>query len=284
MEKLVNWLAEFNTGADEDFELEKSTLDRLLHQYETHLIKTHQEVINPQDRTNYPLRPSSLGKPALLIAYQYYHYVNKKPPLPNRNRRITDIGNYFERWLAAQILGLGYYVDFEGCFDYYTGELDWWGNIIHCHADLIVDSQLIIECKEVNDYYYKRWFKYNQMSDDRGYLTQASLYCHTYEMPVMLIMGNRLTGEINWYCLTPEMVSKYVTRAQTIVDVLVNKTNSWEECFKYMAPEPPNSTKKGLTVPYMISEIKHLVYELDDNGFVVDYKYPPGYEEYKPDL
>lgn len=279
MESLLRWLSDFNDTSEKLFKLNDCEIQMLLHQYECHLVDKYQQSSDPKNETNNPFRASSLGKPALVIAHRYYH-PNNSQLLPNKKRRLADIGHYFERWLTTQITGLGYEV-----FANDSGAtVILHGVGVTCHADLIVDKKILIECKEVNDWYFKQWFKYNKRSDDRGYLTQASLYSYVYQKPIMFIVGNRQTGELGWFCMSDEDVSHYVNRAKSVVDVLVNKTKSWEECFKYMSPLPPNQTKEGLTVHYSMNEIKNLVYELDDYGYVLDYKYPQQYEHLKPKL
>lgn len=280
MERLIEWLTYFNEGPIDAYDhgmwISSEQVSYLTGQYRYNIENLYAEKKNANDKTNNPLRPSMLGKPALLIAYNYYHPSNSKP-LPNKNKRLASIGYYFEMWLTAQIISLGYDVSYDN-----ETSLVWHEHKILCHADLIIDNKLIIECKEVSDWYYKQWFKYSGPSDDRGYLTQASLYSHAYGLPIMFIVGNRTTGEINFTVVNNS--DYYVNRADSIVDTLLNKTSCWEDCFEYMAPESPNKTKKGLTVPYSMHDIADKVYELDSDGFVLDYKYPEKFLHLKPDI
>lgn len=285
MKELLEWITSFN---DSNYNPQNWTLDHydinsLTTSYKRMLINQYREKSNPNDNTNYPLRPSMLGKPALLIAYMYYH-PNTACAFPNKNARMASIGYYFEEWVYAKLLGLGYYVNHD-----VEDSLIWWNHEIKCHADFVIqhrdsDKAVIIECKELSDYYYKQWTKYKQAEDDRGYLTQASIYSQAFNLPLIWILGNRATGEIDYRILTKEEKTMYYDRAEEIVRVLLNDTSCWEECFKFMEPEPPNVTKKGLTVPFAMKPIANVVYELDDKGYVLDYKYPKGYEQYKPEI
>lgn len=284
MERLLAWLDSFNNTDYNpvDWLLDNFEIDSLLASYKRMLINLYREKQNPNDNTNFPLRPSMLGKPALLIAYNYYH-PSSSSLLPNRNARSAYMGYSFEQWVYAKLLGLGYNVDHD-----VPNSLIWYGHEIHCHADFVIENEhgknLIIECKEVSDYYYKQWIKYNNADDDRGYLTQAALYSQAFDLPVLWIMGNKSNGEIGYRVQPKSEQGWYYSRAFDIVDVLINHTSCWEECFKFMEPEVPNITKKGLTVPFAMRPIADIVYELDSNGYVIGYKYPEGYEQYKPEL
>lgn len=286
MERLLKWITEFNVEDYDpstfDHDLSDVDLNFLTACYKQNLINLFVKRHNENDKTNYPIRPSMLGKPALVVAYNYYHPGENKT-LPNPITRITNIGYYFEQWLCTQIMRLGYTVDVD-LEETITIE----GIDIFCHIDIMVTdhsgNNLIIECKEVSDWYYKSWIDHDKAQDDRGYLTQASLYSEAFNTPLVWVMGNRVSGHIGMKGLDVETKNRHLNRVFSIMNVLINRTTCWEECFKYMRPEPPNETKKGLTVPFGMKPIADVVYIRDDKGYVLDYRYPKGYEEYKPEL
>lgn len=290
MERLIGWIHNFNTS-NYDESIFANTLDdtsiRLLTVWYSEMLRNlYVKRSNPDDYTNNPFRSSQLGKPALVTAYNYYHPNNScnDSDISNPNKRRMESGHVFEMWVATQLIRLGYEVTYN-----VSAKLQIMQQDINCHVDLIVhdgDSKVIIECKEISDWYFKQWYgkRYSQPDDDRGYLTQASVYSQAFNMPVIWILSNRQTGELGYVVLDKETKDECLDRVKEIVDVLVNKTNSWEECFKYMRPEPPNVTKNGLTVPFAMKPIKDLVYKLDNKGYVLDYKYPKGYEDYKPEI
>lgn len=284
METLLTWLDKFNESyyLPSTWTLEQESINALVNSYDSMVRNLYVKKDNTNDDTNFPLRPSMLGKPAMVIAYNYYH-PGKPNPFPNPNARMASIGYYFEQWVYAKLLGLGYKVKHDT-----PNSLIWHDTLIEGHTDFIIESpdsgkQLIIECKELSDYYYKQWTRYTA-DDDRGYLTQAAFYSTAYNLPIMWILGNRATGQISYRVQPPEEREHYINRAMNIVDTLINKTSCWEECFKYIEPEAPNVTKKGLTVPFAMKPISDVVYRLDPDGYVLDYNYPKGYEDYKPKL
>ena len=279
MERLIKWLDGFNANDCHPPWKYLSYQDvEILSDYFKSVLK---ELFcgegNPDNKTNYPIRPSMLGKPAMVVAYNYYHPTDKNNN-DNLNSRKQWHGHMFELWVAAQLLRMGFEVDLEA-----TETHNIRSTYLTCHVDIIVDNKLIIECKELSDWYWKKWVNYTP-DDDRGYKTQAAIYSKAFDMPIMWVLGNRYTGELS-YRVQPEyeQLGLY-NRAEQLIDVVVNRTNSWEECFKYMQPEPPNVTKKGLTVPFSMKSIADVVYQRDPNGYVLDYKYPLGYEQYKPKL
>lgn len=292
MIEIFEWLSSFNSS-----DYDKSVFPCQLASDDTAwlgscyvdlLNKLYVRDTNEQNKTNSPLRASMLGKPALVTAYNYYHPSNRTS-LPNPNMRLATIGHYFELWLSTQIFRLGFDIELN-----LEGVINVHGIDISCHPDLVVsdssrgsiqytdDTKLIIECKEVSDYYYKQWFKYNKPDDDRGYITQMSLYQRAFNYDCIMIMGNRVTGEVSFKVIDQGTLDKHYNRAVSIIEILTKNTSCWEDCFQYMAPEPPNQTKKGFTVPFGMKPIADKVYVLDKDGYVIDYKYPKKYLHLKP--
>lgn len=288
MEKLLKWVINFNDSLHEEStftkKLDEYDLAYLAKQYTDTLRNLFCERTNKKDYTNYPLRPSMLGKPAILIAYNYYHPSSNTTLMSNVAMRRIAMGYLFEQWVATQMIRLGYSVQQN-----VEKSIDIKGVTIDCHIDLLITdnegNSSIIECKELGDWYFKNWYdeKYGNPDDDRGYITQASLYSHAFKLPVIWILGNRAEGSIGYKILNNEK-DCYMNRVEKLIDVIVNKTSSWEECFQYIQPEPPNRTKKGLSVPFNMKPIANIVYELNDKGYVLDYKYPKEYLKYKPAL
>jgi hypothetical protein len=226
-----------------------------------------------EDREHSGVRASNLGKPAMITALQKLGY---SEPAPKGNLLYTFmLGDVFEITAEALLLARGFEVKES------QGTIDW--NGIKGHFDFIVhdgDQDFIIEAKTMSGN-YARQFRQNP-NDDRGYLTQLSLYSAARDLPAAWLCLDKSNQEMFAIPLAEDVKRKALQRALNVKERL-DRVETIEDVFRYFVAPPGREEiyqrqptgKKLVPSSLAWSPYKSVVYILTDdfNGYGKPTKY-----------
>lgn len=203
-------------------------------------------------------RVSSLGKPAICQALTKLGY-GTEYQTANKLRYTYHTGDVFEAYLLtlAKKAGLRTYneqreVNFNGILGHIDAELD----------------DFVLEVKTMSPYYYDK-FVVNP-NDDRGYITQLSVYSDCLDKPGVWLCVNKATSEVTLVPLTEEVKAPYLKRAKALVPLLKG-VKSIDDALAFTVPKPVDELRYRkptgrLVLPENIkwSELRSCLYDLVD--------------------
>lgn len=137
------------------------------------------------------LRCSGLGYPAVLQALSWLGFPKEEVDFQSKLRFFT--GDVFEAEIVALCRSIGIKI---------TGDqtkLTFHGISGHCDGILELETgqKKLLEIKTANDNFFKMVQRNPKNLEDRGYLTQVSVYCEALGLPEYLILiNNKNTGEL----------------------------------------------------------------------------------------
>jgi len=240
------------------------------------------------------VRASSIGKPALSLAARLFGLVSEKQQYDERTQLIFYLGDCFEQWLHNFLLRSGYTIHATQQTHSLYGVVG--------HSDFIVSDprgyKFVVDAKALNDRTWKSYKRYG-LKDDRGYVSQLTVYCNDVNLPGCVIALNKNTAEIETFWVTTQQRIEAAERIRYIAEAFQSVT-SFEECFKYFQAPPPKPEvhQKEYTgrflVPFqmMFDEARFLLYNIvkernprkELKEYVQSYRVPEGYEQYRPSL
>jgi hypothetical protein len=224
-----------------------------------------------------PLRVSSLGKPEVLqgLGMLGYH----EAVIPRRLRLVFFWGDMYEAWLYTQLRAYGIeVVETQTTVDFHG---------VKGHTDFIVEyegERYLLEVKTMSDRYFDCFTRVP--NDDRGYITQLSIYQHCVDLPALWLCYNKASGAMAVVGLDRTMQSNALQRAERNIPLL-RQTKTLEDVFKFFEPPSPveevyrrKATGNFLLPPTMrFNPFAEVFYELESapNGYNKDTKYVVGY-------
>lgn len=261
--------------------------EALLNQY----VPNGVQVLTP----NKVLRASSMGKFVFDLAFEYFYPDKAKElELSERQASLFFDGHAFESWLGFALRRLGYRITGREC------TIEWQG--ITGHVDFIVDDAWVVEAKCVSDRFFKflsgydgvlRGDSVNEWLQDRGYLTQLSIYCDATGLPGMLVFKNKNTGDVGALELTKEMSTNRLLCAAKTLNV-IRSSQTFIEVFDHVEIPPPEIEiyKKKVSrwadgtprlYPHYAIKYPGIIYHLhqgetyygNTRQYVLGYRYPP---------
>lgn len=181
-----------------------------------------------EDRQHNRVRASNIGKPAMITALQKIGY---EEPSPTGNLLYTFmLGDVFE--ITAEALLLAREFDVVES----QSHIEW--NGIEGHLDFIVSNgkqEFIVEVKTMSGN-YARIFKQSP-NDDRGYVTQLSLYSEAKQLPALWLCLDKSNQEMFQIPLTTEMRQAALNRAVNVKSRL-DACQTVEDVFSLFAVPP----------------------------------------------
>ena len=240
------------------------------------------------------MRASEMGHLALEIAHK--HFVGNSTPPNEKQCLFFWLGHAFEAWLTFL------YERSTNCHITTQQAQHVWHNI-QGHSDFIIQDgegqQFIADAKAINGRAFNKYKRYGLL-DDRGYATQLSIYSASYDnMPACIIMLNKENGDISHAWLGEEQREKCLERAAKVYDTITS-VGGFDECFAYFRPPIPRAEvyQKEYTGRMLVpesmawSELRDVIFHTytdinarkEEKVYVSDYRYPEGYEQYKPDI
>jgi hypothetical protein len=241
--------------------------------------------MNPREKYT-GLRLSQLGKPAVMQAlwgmgFEYDGGIALK-------QRITfHLGDVFESLLIFLLEAAGYKIVDHNNNTLFHETVGGDNRIVYQgvpgHSDIVVESpegeRFIIEAKTSNDRYFNSFMK--KPDDERGYVTQLSLYEKCLDLPGCWVFFNKNTSEIGVQFLTDELREQSTNRANHLIPLLTD-CNSFEKLAahvydgSFQAPPPaPEVFKRSHTGAYLVppsmkfTKYRHVFYDIivDNNGY-----------------
>lgn len=185
------------------------------------------------------LRASMLGKHALIILSQkFLSGVSEPSDVPRKAKSTMAVGTFWE-YIAMMELELeGWEV--REC----QQDLELFEGMVSGHPDAIVTSpngtKMVLEFKTMNSRYFSEVSskRGDGMNDDRGYITQLSLYAEGLQLPAAWVCFNKDTSELYVEQLSKRKSEKAFKRASRLIE-LWGKVECWDDMFKYCKiPEP----------------------------------------------
>jgi hypothetical protein len=184
------------------------------------------EAVNHVNSNNSWCRMSSIGKPSIITGVnKLLNTVGKKlePFVSPRLQTMFLWGNTFEAW----ILSVG---ELRGWWSVVSQQNELTMGIMHGHLDAVVSlpgiGEVVLEIKTLSPNYCRLHNK--QPGDDRGYLTQLSLYTACSIMDGYWITLDKGSGIMSVVELNDEIASEKVRRAK-LVSETINDLNTVED-------------------------------------------------------
>lgn len=216
---------------------------------------------------------SQLGKPVVL------QWLKKNYPLKEelggRLRWIFSEGDYFEQLVVDVAKSMGYKLRGSQTTLELEGTRE--GDVATGHIDGIVKEKgqdYVLEVKTMSSYYFKKFTK--EPDDERGYLTQLSLYCHCLNLPGLWLCIDKANGELAVVELPEEKMDDCVARARDAIDTLYGAANLAAVYDDWSPPRPvPEKFRRQETGRYLLppdlkySPYAEHLYKLieDTNGY-----------------
>lgn len=192
--------------------------------------------VTPERRNEVSI--SNLGYPAVVTALRKLGYREREPV--GKVRFIFHMGDFFESFVEHTLPSAGLKVLSS------QGVLDFEG--IPGHYDFIVEDsegrEFLLECKTMSDGYARR-FMYRP-DDERGYVTQLSLYSYSYArqrgldeefFPAAWLCLNKGTSEVFIQVPDTNDAAAALERARAVVRRL-EKVRGVEDVLKYFRVPP----------------------------------------------
>lgn len=241
---------------------EPEKIAALAEKYGANLHDTFLNVYQPYNPSTdgTSLRASMLGKHALVILSEKFLGTRVSQEVPRRAKATMAVGTLWEHIAMMELELEGW--DIEVC----QRDLSLFEGMVSGHPDAIVESpsgeRMILEFKTMNSRYFgeisaKRG---DGMTDDRGYITQLSLYSQGLQLPAAWMCFNKDTSELYVEQLTKRKADKAFARVDKLMRLWA-KVECWDDMFKYCRiPEPiPEIYKQERTGRYFVP------YEFRDN-------------------
>lgn len=237
------------------------------------------------------LRISSLGRPAVLQALNIpsvreqlseLNLWNNVEPNSFALRDAFHRGDQFEAFMIFHLRRLGFnIISTQECVNFLG---------VEGHPDVVIErngERLLLEIKTLSDNYFRQFVR--DPDDERGYVTQLSLYQACLNVPAVWLCLNKCTHELVVVEPNVEALAKAKERAERIIP-LFEKIKSFEDIFKYFKAPPPireffkrrQTGRKLLPLSMRYSPHRQLFYHIlvEENGYgkateyVVDYTQP----------
>jgi hypothetical protein len=255
----------------------------------------NEQLLHDKDYEGGAIGVSQLGKPAIIVAWEYFNQVPSelKQPTFATKRKWTG-GHMFE-------LDVYYYLRRLGMKNIrYQSNVKVHELIPRGHPDFIVEGEdgvdFVVECKHQSPSVWKAALKKGFMTG--AYLTQMHLYCEALDCEGVWLLGNTDTGEVLplKYSREAREANKAITERAIQLVAVLNGCNSFEETLQCISPPRPLQTKDGSRyyLPpelYIKSGVLHPAcqvydYEFTDDGkvSVKGYNYPVEYKQLEPSL
>lgn len=233
-----------------------------------------------EDRQRGGVRASNLGKPATLLALAKLGYVEPEPK--GKSRLIFHMGDVFENFLEHMLAQYGIEI-----LESQT-EIGWTspsGLSVSGHLDYVIKSPvtgkpIVLEAKTMSAN-YARMFRRNQ-DDDRGYVTQLSLYATAKGMDATWVCMDKGNADLFEIPLLPGLMIPALDRGTQVLD-RVAKVESVGDILKVFRAPPVKAEKyKGsatgrylLPVTFKMSPFRKVLYKtsIDTNGYGKETEY-----------
>lgn len=309
MDTLYEWVEEHNRNLDfvYPFELTRVHNDR----YKAVVLRLaagHKKQYYKSGMGSHVLRPSMLGKPAAYVATLHFlrKLAKKTPSLVKaidkpgggRTKLLMWLGDMFEGWAMEQFKRLGYTLDKKSKFNIQGNGYSLPGNIdFHMWHEEYGEAPFVIDTKLTNSKYFN-WIVKCGLDDDRGYITQLSIYQKAFGVErIGLLFGDRETGRL--YLIEPDENDLELSYNRAIkVCESISKCETFNDIYKYITPPPPlkeifrGSQTGRFILPYQMASVKDFFYKTEsgvngygkDRTYVTGYNYPDNMKEYEPEL
>lgn len=229
---------------------------------------------------------SQLGKPVVLQWLHKHYPVEER--MTGRLRYIFSVGDFFEQLVLDVCVSLGFKVEgAQDTYKYFARESD--DLFATGHVDSIItdgDERAVVEVKTMSDYYCKQFLK--TPNDERGYLTQLSLYSSCTGLPGYWLIVNKGTNELHVVPLPDENYEDLLERAEDAIYTL-HTAKSLEDVYEQWGPPEaePEKHRRSLTGAYKVPSVvryspyRHCLYDIDTrkNGYYKPTDYVEAYVE-----
>lgn len=216
-----------------------------------------------EPETGSATRMSSIGKPLIEVAY---NLIDKRPEELSKARLwVITMGDYAELLIKELMRQTGH------VFTHDQAEVTVAGLV--GHIDGIVDDETVFDIKALSTTYWKAFT--NNPNNDRGYLTQLSLYRAATKMPkAAFLCLNKVTGEMKVVKLSTRMYKEQIQAVREKLRIL-RQIKTEQDIVELVEPETPVVKKGKFLVPDSMQFSQHLldIYggtELVDIGFYQD--------------
>lgn len=188
-----------------------------------------------EDRQRGGVRMSNVGKPATLLALAKLGYSEPEPK--GRSRLIFHMGDMFENFLEVMLQAYG--IEILGSQDtceYFSAS----GIKMDGHLDYIITSPVtgepvVVEAKTMSQNYSRMFRK--QPDDDRGYVTQLSLYASSKGMDATWVCLDKGNAEMFEQPLEPGLMIPSLERVEKVLE-RVAKVNDVSDILKVFRAPP----------------------------------------------
>lgn len=233
-----------------------------------------------EDRQRGGVRMSNIGKPATLLALAKLGYSEPEPK--GKSRLIFHMGDMFENFLEVMLQSYGIEVLDSQVRCEYSSES---GIPLDGHLDYIITSPvtgepIIVEAKTMSQN-YSRMFRKNP-DDDRGYVTQLSLYASSKGFDATWVCLDKGNAEMFEQPLEPGLMIPSLERVEKVLD-RVAKVQELDDVLKvFRAPPIKAERYKGsqtgsylLPVTLKMSPFRKVLYKtyIDTNNYGKETEY-----------
>jgi hypothetical protein len=259
--------------------------DHLLTLYKEGVEHSLRRHMNPREKYT-GLRLSQLGKPAVLQALWGMGFEHDGG-IALKQRITFHLGDVFESLLVFLLEAAGYKIVDHNNSTLFHETVGGDNRIVYKgvpgHSDIVVESpegeRFIVEAKTSNDRYFTSFMK--NPDDERGYVTQLTLYEECLGLPGCWVFFNKNTSEIGVQFLTDELRSKAKARADGLIPLLTECTD-WDKLAQCVeqgllkAPPPVSEVyKRAQTGAYLVppsmkfTKYRHCFYDIvkEPNGY-----------------
>lgn len=193
-----------------------------------------------------PLRMSALGKPLVDIAYNLLEY--KPEEFTAAELWVITMGDYAELLIKELMRQTGH------TFTHDQAEVSIAGVV--GHIDGIADNETVFDIKAMSTTYWKKFT--NKLDNERGYLTQLSLYQAATKMPkAAFVCLNKVTGEMKLVKLPKRVFQEQIREVRDKLKI-IKQIQSEQDIVKLVQPEEPTLRKGALVVPPSMQFSQHL--------------------------
>lgn len=233
-----------------------------------------------EDRQRGGVRMSNIGKPATLLALAKLGYSEPEPK--GKSRLIFHMGDMFENFLEVMLQAYGIEIlDSQKLCEYSSAS----GIKMDGHLDYIVTSPatgvpIVVEAKTMSQNYARMFRK--GPNDDRGYVTQLSLYSSAQGMEATWVCLDKGNAEMFETPLEPGLMIPSLDRVEKVLD-RVSKVEEVADILKvFRAPPIKHEVfKKQQTGRWLLpttlkmSPFRHVLYKtvIDTNGYGKETEY-----------
>jgi hypothetical protein len=227
-----------------------------------------------EDRQRGGVRMSNLGKPATLLALAKLGYTEPEPK--GKSRLIFHMGDMFENFIEVMLQAYG--IELLDSQIY----LEWdspSGLVVNGHADYLIKSPVtgepvVVEAKTMSGNYARIFSK--KQDDDRGYITQLSLYTEAKGVDGTWICLDKSTAGIFEIPLNPGLRVGALDRANKVLERVSKVEQLGDVLTMFRQPPAKPEIYKGnatgrylLPVTLKMSPFRFALYEIyvDTNGY-----------------